>query len=115
MERTGTARPHIGSGRNANLFERKSGTYCGNSLFYLCKRESVEEDFEEVSMARIIIRCKYSGHYVLTSIDTQSSPAVVGGRVVCPYCGTEHVWTIEEARTDVLQRKAAKLIVRQAS
>jgi hypothetical protein len=77
--------------------------------------ESVEEDFEEVSMARIIIRCKYTGHYVFTPIDTQRSPAIVGGCVSCPYCGTEHVWTIEDARIDDWQKTATKLIVRQAS
>lgn len=74
-----------------------------------------EVEIGEVSMARIIVRCKYTGHYVFTAIDTERCSAVVGGCVSCPYCGTEHVWTIEEARGDDSQKKPAKLIVRQAS
>ena len=66
-------------------------------------------------MARIVIKCKYSGHYVLTPIDTERWPAVAGGCMACPYCGTEHVWTAEDARTDDIRKKEAKLIVRQAS
>ena len=66
-------------------------------------------------MARIIVRCKYTGHYVFTPIDTERSPAIVGGCVSCPYCGTEHVWTVEEAPIDDLKKRATKPIVRQAS
>jgi hypothetical protein len=66
-------------------------------------------------MARIIVRCKYTGHYVLTPMDTERSPAIVGGWVLCPYCRTEHVWAVEEVRIDDLKKKASRLIVRQAS
>ena len=66
-------------------------------------------------MARIIIRCKYTGHYVFTPIDTEMSPTITDGFVSCPYCGTEHVWTVGEARIDDWQKKPPKLIVRQAS
>lgn len=66
-------------------------------------------------MARIIVRCNYTGHYIFTPIDTETSPTIAGGCVSCPYCGTEHVWTVEEARVDDLRMKATKLIVRQAS
>jgi hypothetical protein len=66
-------------------------------------------------MARVIIRCKYTGHYVFTAIDTETAPAVAGGCVACPYCGTEHVWTIEQPRADDARNKEPKLIVRQAS
>jgi predicted RNA-binding Zn-ribbon protein involved in translation (DUF1610 family) len=66
-------------------------------------------------MARIIVRCKYTGHYVFTAIDTERSPVIAGGCVSCPYCGTEHIWTAQESRVDYSQKKATKLIVRQAS
>ena len=51
-------------------------------------------------MARIVIRCQYTGHYVFTGFDTQASPAVTGGRIFCPYCVAEHVWRSTEARLD---------------
>ena len=51
-------------------------------------------------MARIVIRCQYTGHYVFTGFDTQTSPAVAGGRIFCPYCVAEHVWSSTEARLD---------------
>ena len=66
-------------------------------------------------MARIIVKCKYTGHYVFTAVDTEDAPAIAGGCMVCPYCGTEHVWTIEPTRIDDSHRDAQKLIVRQAS
>jgi hypothetical protein len=66
-------------------------------------------------MARIIVRCKYTGHYVFTAIDTETSPAIVGGCTACPYCGADHVWTVEEARLDDWHKKPARLLVRQAS
>jgi hypothetical protein len=66
-------------------------------------------------MARIIVRCKYTGHYVFTAIDTERSPTIAGGCLSCPYCGTQHVWTAGEAHVDDLQETTTKLIVRQAS
>ena len=66
-------------------------------------------------MARVIVKCKYSGHYVFTTIDTQTSPAVVAGCVACPYCGTDHIWTVDQPHVENSQKKASKLIVRQAS
>jgi len=66
-------------------------------------------------MARVIIRCKYTGHYVFTSINTDAAPAIAGGCVSCPYCGTDHVWTIERPQIDDPRKKEPKLIVRQAS
>ena len=66
-------------------------------------------------MARIVIKCKYTGHYVITPIDTDSSPTIVAGCVPCPYCRIEHVRTVENARINEWQKKAPKLIVRQAS
>jgi hypothetical protein len=63
-------------------------------------------------MARIVIKCQYTGHYVFTGIETNRTP-VVGGRIFCPYCVTEHVWTSSEARVDETTRP--KPLVRQAS
>jgi hypothetical protein len=72
---------------------------------------------EERNMARIVIRCQHTGHYVFTGFDTQTSPAVVGGRIFCPYCVAEHVWSSTEARLDERERERRhqKPQVRQAS
>ena len=56
-------------------------------------------------MARIVIRCQYTGHYVFTGFDTQTSPAVSGGHIFCPYCVAEHVWSSTEARLDDRDRE----------
>ncbi|MCX7310883.1 MAG: hypothetical protein WCG92_18660 [Hyphomicrobiales bacterium] len=64
-------------------------------------------------MARIGIRCQHTGNYVFTGFDTNSAPAT-GGRIFCPYCVTEHVWTATEARLDKPDRRS-KPQVRQAS
>lgn len=67
-------------------------------------------------MARIVIRCQYTGHYVFTGFDTRTSPAVAGGRIFCPYCVAEHVWSGNEARLDDRDReRRQKPLVRQAS
>jgi hypothetical protein len=75
-----------------------------------------ERGRQELVMARIVIRCQYTGHYVFTGFDTQASPAVTGGRIFCPYCVAEHVWSSAEARLDEPQReRRQKPQVRQAS
>ena len=66
-------------------------------------------------MARIIIRCQYTGHYVFTGIQTRPDSIVVGGRIYCPYCATDHIWTCHEARFDPSEQSARKPLVRQAS
>ena len=33
-------------------------------------------------MAKIVIRCQYSGHYIFTGIETRPDAVVVGGRVL---------------------------------
>jgi hypothetical protein len=69
-------------------------------------------------MARIVIRCQYTGHYVFTGFDTRTSPAIVGGRIFCPYCVAEHVWSSNEARVDDRRdtnERRHKPLVRQAS
>ncbi len=67
-------------------------------------------------MARIVIRCQYTAHYVFTGFYTQTAPAVSGGRIFCPYCDAEHVWSSTEARLDERQtERRPKPMVRQAS
>ena len=63
-------------------------------------------------MAKIVIRCQYTGHYVFTGLDARTAP-VAGGRIYCPYCATEHTWVAAEARVDETRRE--KPLVRQAS
>ena len=67
-------------------------------------------------MARIVVKCRYTGHYVLTGIDAERSPDIIGGSLACPYCAAQHVWLAVEARRpdDPRRRKRPKPIVRQA-
>jgi hypothetical protein len=77
------------------------------------KRQTTRlEFFWEAAMARIVVRCQYTGHYIFTGIDTSQAPIVVGGRIYCPYCAADHVWTSFEARLD---QPASGPLVRQAS
>jgi hypothetical protein len=66
---------------------------------------------EEAVMAKIIIRCQYTGHYVFTGIDTKRTQPVSGGRIFCPYCAADHVWSCSDARAI---DAAKKPVVRQA-
>jgi hypothetical protein len=66
-------------------------------------------------MARIVIRCQHTGHYIFTGIETQPESVVVGGRIFCPYCAADHVWTCSEARFDEQSVSERKPLVRQAS
>ena len=71
-------------------------------------------------MARTVIRCSYSGHYIISSHDYGSSTEMFKGRVFCPYCTAEHVWNSTEAaanESDAQRHSAArrKPLVRQAS
>ena len=65
-------------------------------------------------MARIVIRCQYTGHYVFTGIETRPDSVIAGGRIYCPYCAADHVWSCGEARHERPQ-PAKKPLVRQAS
>ena len=66
-------------------------------------------------MARIVVRCQYTGHYVFTGFDTRMSP-VASGRIFCPYCVAEHVWSASDARLDECDsERRQKPLVRQAS
>lgn len=66
-------------------------------------------------MARIVVKCRYSGNYVLTGIQTENAPMLVGGRVTCPYCSAEHVWIAAETESGQAKLKSTKPIVRLAS
>jgi hypothetical protein len=66
-------------------------------------------------MARIVIRCQYTGHYVFTGIETRPESVIAGGRIFCPYCATDHVWTSNEARVERTRDSLKKPLVRQAS
>jgi hypothetical protein len=104
----------FGSSGRENLYDGEQGT-CPHIVQLGRRKDALGED-EEVSMARIIVRCKYTGHYVFTAINTEEAPAIAGGCISCPYCGTKHVWTVDVARFgDSSHEKPAKLIVRQAS
>lgn len=63
-------------------------------------------------MARIVIRCQYTGHYVFTNLDSDRNPTIAGGHIFCPYCAADHVWVSSEARVDEARSKP---LVRQAS
>lgn len=70
-------------------------------------------------MARIVVKCRYSGNYILTGIQTNNALIPVGGRVICPYCSVEHVWVAAETQNTAQNASAAhkstKPIVRLAS
>ena len=66
-------------------------------------------------MAKIVIRCQYTGHYIFTGIETRPDTIVVGGRIYCPYCVSDHIWTCHEVRLDQAELSTRKPLVRQAS
>ena len=64
-------------------------------------------------MARIVVRCQYTGHYMFTGFDTKTSRLIAGGRIHCPYCDADHIWTSAEIQPDEGER--SRPLVRQAS
>ena len=66
-----------------------------NAIALVARRKSIEASLKTV-----------------TGIDTEKAPAVVGGRIYCPYCAADHVWTCKDARPDDDRNKT---LVRQAS
>ena len=52
-------------------------------------------------MATVMIRCPRTGCAVSTEIETEPSDfsrlPEVAGRMRCPLCGEEHVWTARDA------------------
>ena len=71
-------------------------------------------ELQEAVMARIVIRCQYTGHYVFTGIETRTDSVIAGGRIFCPYCATDHVWTCNDARMEQRDNSVRKPLVRQA-
>jgi len=72
---------------------------------------SIAKGLEEAAMARIVIRCQYTGNYVVIGIDTKKTPHVAGGRIFCPYCLADHVWSCPDMRDEQPKKKP---LVRQA-
>jgi hypothetical protein len=68
---------------------------------------------EECSMAKVVVQCQYTGHYIFTGVDAHSASIIAGGHVHCPYCDTDHVWTCSDARPERSDRSRPQ--VRQAS
>ena len=66
-------------------------------------------------MASIVVKCRYSGNYILTGIQTDNASIPVGGRVTCPYCSVEHVWIAAETHNSPTAQNPSKPIVRLAS
>jgi hypothetical protein len=71
-------------------------------------------------MARTVIRCRYTGNYIISSHETGAATDIFSGRIFCPYCDAEHVWTSGEtsnSRSDSEPHSAARrrMQVRQAS
>jgi hypothetical protein len=52
-------------------------------------------------MARVVIRCRFTGHFLLTGIEAAVPGEVMGGRMFCPYCAAEHAWDCTDARLDL--------------
>jgi hypothetical protein len=69
---------------------------------------------EESDMARIVIRCRYTGHYIISGHDASTAPGLPSGRIFCPYCTAEHVWSSTEASASEREARR-KPLVRQAS
>jgi len=75
---------------------------------------------QETDMARIAIRCRYTGHFIISNPDAGASTDMFSGRIFCPYCTAEHVWSSTEssASDSSTQRHPAarrRPLVRQAS
>jgi len=63
---------------------------------------------------RIVIRCRYSGHYVMTDIEAGSQEAARGGSIFCPYCEAEHVWICGEPAAGDSKQQRRNPHIRQA-
>jgi hypothetical protein len=71
-------------------------------------------------MARTVIRCRYTGNYIISSHEAGAATDMFSGRIFCPYCNAEHVWSSAETSnggSDSEQHSAARrrMQVRQAS
>src|SRR5689334_12430134 len=71
---------------------------------------------EEPTMARIVVQCQYTRHYILTNVETRSAAIVAGGPIRCPYCDADHVWTCDSRRDEAAaNRPMPRALIRQAS
>jgi hypothetical protein len=75
----------------------------------------VQGDDQECAMARVVVKCRYTGNYILTGVQSDATPILVGGRVRCPYCSVDHVWIAAETDNSRTDPKSTKPIVRLAS
>jgi len=71
-------------------------------------------------MARTVIRCRYTGNYIISSHEAGAATDMFSGRIFCPYCDAEHVWSSAETSnggSDGEQHSTARrrMQVRQAS
>jgi hypothetical protein len=71
-------------------------------------------------MARTVIRCRYTGNYIITNHSAGASTEMFSGRIFCPYCNAEHVWssaetTGSESGDESHPSARRKALVRQAS
>jgi hypothetical protein len=71
-------------------------------------------------MARTMIRCRYTGNYIISSHSAGASTDMFSGRIFCPYCNAEHVWSSVETSgsgsgDEPHSSARRKALVRQAS
>src|SRR5258708_17401379 len=112
MGETPTARPKAAKYRSFCIRNRRTGLRVVSATLHDGNQESV--------MARIVIRCRYTGHYIISSHDAGVSTDMFSGRIFCPYCSAEHVWSSVDTsadESDAQPHSAARrrTLVRQAS
>ncbi len=69
-------------------------------------------------MARTVIRCRYTGNYIISNHDAGAWTDMFSGRIFCPYCTAEHVWSSTDTTGSDSERQTAsrrRPLVRQAS
>jgi hypothetical protein len=64
-----------------------------------------------LAMSAVMIRCPVTGHDVSTGIEVEPNTLYhlpnVNARMTCPACGSDHVWTKQEAWLAETPRKAS--------
>src|SRR5258708_11495458 len=103
MGETPTARPKAAKYRSFCIRNRRTGLRVVSATLHDGNQESV--------MARIVIRCRYTGHYIISNHDAGVSTDMFNGRIFCPYCTAEHVWSAAEpcaGESDAQQHPAAR-------
>jgi hypothetical protein len=69
-------------------------------------------------MARTVIRCRYTGNYIISSHEAGATTDMFSGRIFCPYCSAEHVWSSVDTsanESDAHSAARRRTLVRQAS